>query len=112
MVGFQNPNIFSIRSKFTIRPNTDLCGVIDPGERLVRGHHGRQVGQGAHGVVAALGRVLLRGGEDKGHDEGVEVVDNTLEEHQSCDGGESFLLSLVNIFPPGSESINVLPLSF
>lgn len=90
----------------------DLGGVVDPGERLVRGHHGRQVGQGAHGVVAAPGRVLLRRGKDEGHHESVEVIDNTLEEDQSCDGGESFLLSFVNIFSPGSESMKVILLFY
>ena len=89
----------------------DLGGVVDPGESLVRGHHRRQVSQGAHGVVAAPRRVLLCRGEDERHDEGVEIIDDALEEDQCCDGGESFLLSIMNVFATSSANMKRLLLS-
>ena len=37
----------------------DLRGIVDPGQSLVGGHHGHEVGEGAEAVVQTLGGVLL-----------------------------------------------------
>ena len=90
------------RDGFT-RLADDLSGIIDPGERLVARHHGQEVGEGAEGVVGALGRVLLRGGEDEAHDEGIEIVDHALEEDKRCDAGEPLLSPIMDIFASCAE---------
>ena len=77
----------------------DLRGIVDPGQSLVGGHHGHEVGEGAEAVVQTLGGVLLLGREYEGHDEGVDIVDSTLEEDKGRDSCESLLLSLIHEFP-------------
>ena len=68
---------------------SNLCWVVDPLQRFVAGDHGQEVGEGAHGVVGASGRVLALFQDDLAHDDGVQVVDHTLEEHQGQSVRES-----------------------
>ena len=81
-----------------------LCWIVDPGESLVGGHHGCQVGQRTDTIIRALCGVFLLGGEYVGHDESVEVVDGTLEEDQGSDGCKSFLFAFKHIFPSSAKN--------
>ena len=82
-----------------VRLANHLGSIVHPGEGLVGGHHGKQVGEGADVVVGAPSGVLLL--VHKGHDEGVDVVDNTLEEDQSSDAGELLPFPLSILLPGG-----------
>ena len=81
---------------------------MDPEECLVNGDHGQQVVEGEDGVVAAHGRVFALLQHSLRHPQGIQVVDDTLEEDQSYDAGEPLLLFTRDINTPGTEMIKCL----
>ena len=91
----------------------DLRRVVDPHERLVARHHGREVGEGADGVVRRLRGVLAGLSQNvAGRDDGVEVVHDTLNKDEGKRVSEALLGASLAILPPSSEKIlrNVSPL--
>ena len=80
-----------------------LCGIVDPLQGLVARDHRREIGERAHGVVGAPGRVFALFQDHFSHDDRVKVVDDTLEEHQSQREGETFGVVSLSITSSGSN---------
>ena len=122
-IGLQDfPWVILLSNKYTEGLDchtNDLSGIVDPGQGLVGGDHGHQVGQRTESVVPTLGSVLLLKvienlltnflscylrRKDKGHNKGVDIVDSALEEHQSSDCCKSLLLALEHELPTGAAN--------
>ena len=85
-------------------PSLHLSGVIDPGECFVTSDHREQVCKTGASVERRFRSVLPLLEDCVAHDEGVEVVDSTLEEDQSSDSCKPFLFTLEHILSSGAEN--------
>ena len=72
-------------------PTFHLSGVIDPRERFVTSDHREQVSETGASVERRFRGVLPLLEDCVAHDEGVEVVDSTLERYKRHDASEPLL---------------------
>ena len=79
--------------------DSHLGGIIDPRESLVAGDHCKKIGEAGARIERGLCRIFPLLQHSVAHDQGVKVIDCTLEGDQRHDACEPLLSLSLSIFP-------------